>query len=135
MNELGAEKDGGAENHNPIGHTIQSFDVYGKELDSNANWVGAEMMLAVPPIGRFSLLVTTKAHFLNEGIDEALDTDEAVMRVLEHFPGVDLMDREPYVLNDSVLTTQVLDEKFTNRVIRQDLADSLWYHGPSDSDF
>lgn len=108
----------------PIGHSVREFQVVGIEHDGLERWIGADLILAVPPVGRFAVRILTKEAYLDENLAGSL------LKIEEMDPA-DFGDthdgsRPPYVLNDSVITYDVLIDKFAGRVIRPDLADSLF---------
>ncbi|MDB5171213.1 MAG: hypothetical protein JWO35_907 [Candidatus Saccharibacteria bacterium] len=114
---------------NAIGKTIVTADMIGSLEDFQGRCVEAEIVVGVaelPPshiVGRFTLQLATKEHYAIEAVKDTLDgIDEPDL-----FVDVDAMERRlPYVLNDAEITEQVVREKFLGRMIREDLAASLW---------
>jgi len=110
----------------PIGLRTEGFVVLGQEWDGERRWVGANLSLAVPPVGIFMVRVVTKLQFGSEEIDRLrydLDNPEELLE-----PRAET--RPPFVLNDNEITEEVLGLKFGHREITKDLADCLWYDGP-----
>lgn len=115
-----------------LGRTVSSYQIHGEERNVNGNWIGADLLLEVPPVGRFLVNVVTKNNFLNEGINRVLGDvgqPEQLLKTEEQDSGI---ERPPFVLNDLEITDELLVRKFGNRIIEADLAASLWYEGPLD---
>lgn len=111
-----------------IGRRVAEFEVLGKEHDGVKRWVGADMELIIPPLGRFFMNIVTKAQYASEQLAETfadVDSPEQIFAADD-----DVERRDPFVLNDEEITDEVLHRKFDNRVVEQDLADCLWYQGP-----
>jgi len=111
----------------PLGRPIDSFRVIGDEVDGETNWVGADMLLRVRGAGNFLLTVVTKQRYLDEKLEESLDTEAALEKLLHEGIGPTEVAPAPFVLNDSVITQDLLDRKFNGRIVEEDLAPSLYY--------
>lgn len=109
----------------PIGHEIAAFTVVGIERDGSNRWIGADVLLDVMEVGPFVVHVLTKQAYVDEQVLRS-------MSEVEQLEAEDFEDRErsstqdPFLLNDAEITEEVLQEKFQGRVIRRDLAVSLW---------
>ena len=113
-----------------VGNTIESFVILGQERNGKQQWVGADLELRIPPVGRFFLNVVTKGHFANEVLENALSD---LGRPESLLGGAEASDtREPFVLNDNVITDEVLQSKFQGRRVEIDLAASLSFMGSLD---
>lgn len=112
-------------NHEAIGHHIESFYVLGEERDGKNRWVGADLIANIPPLGRYFLNVVTKQHFANEHVGQMLEDVESPEDLFDD-DYMQLERRPPFVLNDEVITEEILERKFQNRVVEADLAASLW---------
>lgn len=110
----------------PVGQTIDEVMIRTEERDNAGNWVGADLSLTiVAPPARYVVRVVTKEHFVAEHIEAAFGVDEAIEDVLNGLQG-DVFERPPYVLNDSVLSEEVIRSKFVGRTILSDLAACLY---------
>lgn len=116
--------------HDPIGHVITGYDILGTELETGGGFLGADLVLLVQPIGHFAVNVVTKGHYRDASIEAVLDALDRPDKLLQ--PRSHAARREPFVVNDAIMTPQVLDRHFRNRVVGADLAASLWYEGSSD---
>ena len=115
-------------NPDPIGHVISGFEVGDVEVNNELRWKGAEMTLMVEKIGRFSLYVVTKDHFVEEKLRKTFDDIERPEMV---FRGLTYEEEKPpFVLNDEEISDDVLHRKFDKRIVEKDLARSLYYLGP-----
>jgi hypothetical protein len=116
--------------NDPIGKIISDYRVTGVEMDGNDNWVGADLKLTIPPIGEFVLNIMTRQHSEDEKIRGIFDDIANPHRLLDDV----LPDqKDSFVLNDHVLSDEVIAKKFANRLVAEDLADSLWFVGPSNA--
>lgn len=108
----------------PVGLKIEGLEIVGVENDGLQRWTGADVIFDVPPLGHYAVRVVTKRAFLDEYLaGSLLSIDEVDVSDFEdHREG----ERSPYVLNDEVLTYDILIDTFAKRVIRPDLAASLW---------
>lgn len=118
---------------NPVGHVIANYMVRGCEYDGNNRWIGADIMLDVEDVGLFSVRAVTKQAWLDE---ERLQMFSDLERLKpDDFDDMNKLEyRDPFILNDTVITDEVLDLKLRNRVVLKDLADSLWRITPDDED-
>ncbi len=115
--------------HNPVGFTVEAYDILGKESADN-KWVGADLELVIRPVGRFMLNVVTKEHFANQHLQEALDEIEQLAKMLDD--DTTRNRRTPFVLNDDEINYEILERKFRDRKVEEDLAASLLYDGPTE---
>lgn len=112
------------EQNQALGHTIEYYEIIGEEYDTNKKWVGADLDIRVKDVGQFFLNIVTKAHFQEESIEDAFDDVENPEDLLvEEEKPVRML---PFVVNDKALSDEVLERKFANRLIEEDLATSLW---------
>lgn len=117
-----------------LGRKISGYQVHGEERDVSGRWIGADLLLEVPPFGRFLVNIVTKSHFANEEITRVLGDVDEPEQLLKAEEGEPLVEKPPFVLNDTVITDEILARKFGGRVVEADLAESLWYEGPIDQD-
>lgn len=111
----------------PVGRRVIAYHVLGEERDGEGQWVGADMLVDVYPAGRFFLNIVTKQHFANERIDRVFsDAEHPEDLLIED----ESESKTPFVLNDVEITDNILEQKFTDRVVAEDLAVSMWYEGP-----
>jgi hypothetical protein len=116
--------------HDPIGYTVTDYALLGQERDGQSRWVGADLAMRIPPVGRFFLNVVTKERYGDECIETVLHDIARPERLLIQDGTTE--SRKPYVLNDSIITEEILKRKFISRTVESDLAASLWYDGPLD---
>lgn len=110
----------------PVGHTISTYELLGIERNQQQKWVAADMELVIYPLGRYFVHVVTKQQYQAESMLNALSNADTPDDVIAYSP----YDRlEPFVLNDGEISRDILDRKFTNRVVEEDLAVSLQYSG------
>src|SRR5215510_5579707 len=94
----------------PVGYEVLGFELIGKELDGRQRWVGADVWLHIPPLGRFFLNVVTKERFLDEGFEKFFDDQERPEAIFE---GDTNMERRlSFVVNHEVLTLSALNKAF-----------------------
>lgn len=110
-----------------IGEVIYETDTLSEEFDDGNNRVYVEALLHVGEpqkhLGSFTVDLVTKDYFLNTALNETFaDIERPEMR----FKPNAHIGKKPYVLNDHSITEEVLTKKFIGRVIREDLAASLW---------
>jgi len=108
----------------PIGSRITGFEVHGEELDSQLNWVGADLIVKVEGLGRYLVHVVTKDQFAVEALENAY-TDLAQPEKLLDTETTEV--RPPFVVNDRALDLDILVTKFGDRVVAEDLAETMFY--------
>lgn len=121
----------GQKEHDPIGQVVTDYTVIGKEFNGENRWVGADLELAVSGLGVYFVNVVTKQHNVNESLEEALENIDRPEGLLEE--PTELEKRPPFVVNDRKITEEVLDRKFRDRVVEEDLALSMFYLRPETS--
>jgi len=110
---------------NPVGHVINEVVVRAEQHNPAGKWVGADLALVTyEPPARYIVHVVTKSHFADEQIKSALNVDDTISDVLSGLSS-EVVEGEPYVLNDEVLTDEVITAKFVGRTIMPDLAACL----------
>ncbi len=114
-----------------IGRKISEVTIIGEEHDGSDKWVAAQIYVGVPltgHLGKYSIELVTKQHFLNLQLQQALNNLDQPERLLdESSEAAEAVEsRPPYVLNDEELSEEVITAKFVGRVIGQDLAASMW---------
>ncbi len=110
----------------PLHQRITGFEVRGHERDTNEHWVGADLQLIINR-GRFFVNIVTKAHFANEHLRDTLAMPNDPSELTE---STAIETKPPFVINDVEITDEVMERKFKNRIVEEDLAASLWYEGP-----
>lgn len=119
----------GETNTNPVGRKVDRFQVIGEEFDGERRRVGADMLLDVKPIGRFFLRIATKEHYVNDMLETKLSNEDLEKLLTDNQSLGE--ERLPYVLNDQEITNEILQRKFQDRIVEEDLAATLWYQGPT----
>lgn len=115
--------------HDPVGHRITGFSVLGEERDAKDKWVGADLEIRVEGLGSYLLRIVTKDQHKTETLQEAFGDLERPESLLDH----DATEvRESFVVNDWQITPDVLITKFGNRIVADDLAESMFYLPPVD---
>jgi len=111
-------------NTTPVGKVIDGLHIVGIERDGENHWVGADLEVNVQGIGSYFLRIVTKEQFLSEKIKNTFEEIKSASP--EWFEETAPEERPPYVLNDFEINENVLNTKFMNRKVEQDLAESLW---------
>lgn len=106
------------------GKQIESLTLYGEFRDDKNEIVEADVMLNIQNVGHCALTVMTKNHYYNVKVQNLLMSD------LEFAPTEqELEDQatevQPYVVNEDILTTELLTEKFVNKIVWDGLAKCL----------
>ena len=117
----------------PLGCTIKDYQVLAKEAPFG-KWLGADLLLRVPPVGRFFVNVVTAGHFENDIVQGTMDEVRAGEKdlYLEDVEAILNLTSErktsrPFILNDEEITDEVLDTKFVDRVVARDLGAAMVY--------
>ncbi len=103
---------------------VTALGVIGTERDSRGKWLGADLILEVPPLGSFVVNVVTKGHFVSERLLHTLQESEALAP--EQFNERPAEVHEPFVLNSKEISDEILFNTFLGRTVTIDLAECMW---------
>ncbi len=109
---------------NLVGKYIESVDIIGQLADSEDNVVEADVMMELRRVGLCSLTVVTKARqearILSRHANDLDQLDKGMIPGEEESP-----ELEPYVINETSISTDLLDDKFLEHTVWQGLASCL----------
>lgn len=108
-----------------VGRIVDDYRVIGEERDGEAHWTGADLELRIIPNGRFLIRVVTKAAFADQHLGDYLNATKNI-KPEDVLDQGEVPTKPPFVLNDTVITNAVLDRKFKNRIVTDDLATAMW---------
>lgn len=103
---------------------VTALEVIGTERDVNGEWLGADLLLRVHPVGSFLMNVVTRDHFARERLLHTLQESDALSP--EQFNEQPAEVHEPFVLNSKEITDDLLFTTFLGKTVSQELADCMW---------